>query len=125
MDRGRRADQPFHLVPRGGMPKEALLQRLRDAGVGLGLCPLELAPRLRLLLLDQAEGAAGQPLTRNCAPHGAITVASAPLDDDEDVPRGFYLRRIEGTLWLRGYRSWDGHLWSPGDILAFSKGRED
>ena len=89
------------------------------AAAGLGLCPLELAPHLRLALLDQPEGANRHPSTQGCAPHGSITVASAPLDSSEEVPKGFYLRRIEGTLWLRGYRSWSGHQWSPGDVLAF------
>ena len=170
------SDKQFRVVSYGGMPKEALLQRLRDSGVelnelahalfadarfttslvptevqvaevspaslgfhagasfeqliegaaaaGLGLCPLELGPHLRLALLDQLEGAAGRQPTQGCAPHGSITVASRPLDADEEVPKGFYLRRIEGTLWLRGYRSWSGHLWSPGDVLAFIKSRE-
>ena len=94
------------------------------AAAGLGLCPLELAAHLRLALLDQPEGATGRQPTQGCAPYGAITVASPPLDDNEEVPKGFYLRRIEGTLWLRAYRSWSGHVWSPGDVLAFIKSRE-
>jgi len=109
-----------------GFPSGATFERLvaGAATAGLGLCPLELAPHLRLALLDQREGATGRPPTQGCAPHGAITVASPPLDSTEEVPTGFYLRRIEGTLWLRGYRSWSGHLWNPGDVLAFIKSRE-
>ena len=109
-----------------GFPAGATFERLVEsaAAAGLGLCPLELASHLRLALLDQPEGAAGHPPTQGCAPHGAITVASAPLDSSEETPKGFYLRRIEGTLWLRGYRSWSGHLWNPGDVLAFIKSRE-
>jgi hypothetical protein len=87
---------------------------------GLSMCPLELAPHLRLQLLDQSEGAVGSPPTRNRAPPGSITVVSPPLSSDDDVPKGFYLRRIEGTLWLRGYTSWAGHVWQPEDMLAFS-----
>lgn len=101
----------------GGATFEALVEQAKR--LGLALCPLELGPHLRLALPEQAEGFVGQPPSRGCAPPGSITVASAPLDEDDEVPKGFYLRRIEGALWLRGYRSWPGHLWSPQDGLAF------
>jgi hypothetical protein len=109
-----------------GFPAGASFESLVESAeaAGLGLCPLELGPHLRLALRDQSEGAAGRPPTHGCAPYGAITVASPPLDGHEDAPKGFYLRRIEDTLWLRGYRSWNGHLWSPGDVLVFIKSRE-
>ena len=90
------------------------------AAVGLSLCPLELGPHLRLQFTDQTEGSMGQPASQHCAPAGAVTVASAPLCDDDEAPRGFYLRRIEGALWLRGYRSWSGHVWSPADVFVFA-----
>ena len=73
---------------------------------GLAECPLELGPHLRLQFLDQPEGAAGLPATHGRAPPGAITVASSPLDERDETPKGFYLRRIDGVLWLRGY--WSG-----------------
>jgi hypothetical protein len=91
------------------------------AGQGLSACPLELAPHLRLQYTDQPEGAIGQPATRHQAPPGSITVASCPLSDDEDVPKGFYLRRMDGMLWLRGYRAPAEHVWSPGDVLVFQR----
>ena len=90
----------------------------RAAKAGLELCSLELGPHFRLSLLQQPE-VAGAPGSSGCAPPGSITVATAPLDDRDETPKGFYLRRIEGTLWLRGYRSWSGHIWSPNDVLAF------
>lgn len=90
---------------------------------GYSLCPLELGPHLRLAFTDQPEGLLGQPPSQNCAPPGSITVASQPISDDEDVPKGFYLRVIEGVPWLRGYRSWPGHLWAPTDVLAFVESR--
>lgn len=89
----------------------------------LALCPLELGPHLRLALLDQAEGAQGFERRQHTAPPGAITVVSQPLPEDGEEFRGFYLRRIEGTLWLRGYKSWSGHLWQPEDILLFTSAR--
>lgn len=98
--------------------------RARSADLGLSLCPLELGPHLRLEDLAQAEGSMGRSEMRHCAPPGALTVLSPPLDDDDETPKGFYLRRIDGTLWLRGYRSWPGHVWSPSDELVFLGGPE-
>jgi hypothetical protein len=86
---------------------------------GYSLCPLELAPHFRLAFADQPEGFVGQPLSQNCAPPGSVTVASLPVSQDEEVPRGFYLRVIEGVPWLRGYRSWPGHVRAPHDVFAF------
>lgn len=95
-------------------------QIVEDAAVvGLSLCPLELGPHFRLQYTDQPEGFIGQPASRHRAPPGSVTVASAPVAEDEDTPKGFYLRRIEGALWLRGYRSWPGHVYSPEDRFVF------
>lgn len=93
--------------------------------VGLSLCPLELGPHLRLQFLDQAEGSLGQPPSRHRAPPGSLTIASRPLTEDDDVPKGFYLRRIDGVLWLRGYHSGSEHLWSPEDHLIFCHAQQD
>lgn len=88
---------------------------------GMALCPLELGPYLRLFLMDQEEGALDLPVIVNRAPPGSITVASAELSADEAIPKGFYLRCVEGELWLRGYRSWSGHIWSAQDVFAFQR----
>jgi hypothetical protein len=92
------------------------------AASGLVECPLELGPHLRLQFVDQADGADGLPLTHGRAPPGSITVASPPLDERDETPKGFYLRRLGGVLWLRGYWSWPGHIWSPDDVLVFRRG---
>jgi hypothetical protein len=89
---------------------------------GLVECPLELGPYLRMQFRDQPDGADGKPLTHGRAPPGSITVASQPLDDSDETAKGFYLRRVDGVLWLRGYWSWPGHIWSPEDVLLFSRG---
>jgi hypothetical protein len=104
-----------------GFPEGATIAecRARAAARGLLLCPLELGPHLRLQYRDQPEGASGKPVTRHRAPYGSITVVSEPLAEAHDVPKGFYLRRIEGVLWLRGYRSGPEHVWDPDDHLLF------
>lgn len=74
--------------------------------VGLFLCPLELAPHLRLQFLDQTEG-----------PY--LTIASPKTRNDDAYPNGFYLRRIDGELWLRGYRATSDHIWEPTSRFVF------
>ncbi|MFM2398105.1 MAG: hypothetical protein RL341_262 [Pseudomonadota bacterium] len=86
---------------------------------GYCLCPLELGPHFRLQFMHQAEGFVGYPPSANCKPPGSITVASQPIAQSDDVPKGFYLRVIEGVRWLRGYRSWAGHGYAPADVFAF------
>ena len=93
----------------------------RAARRGLALCPLELGPHFRLQYLDQPEGSAGRPPSRHRAPSGSITVASAPIADDDAVPKGFYLRRFDGVLWLRGYRASPDHVHRPEDVFAFAR----
>lgn len=88
---------------------------------GLVECPLELGPHLRMQFLDQPEGAAGFPQTHGQAPPGSITVASVPLDDRDETPKGFYLRRIHGVPWLRGYWSGASDLCNPQDVFVFSR----
>lgn len=89
----------------------------------LGLCPLELAPHLRLQFTEQPEGSVGYPASQNRAPTGTLTVASSALTEDDDIPKGFYLRRIERVLWLRGYISWAGHVWNPEDSFVFVRSK--
>ena len=105
-----------------GFSHGATIAEIFDRGsqIGLAPCPAELAPHLRLHYRDQPEGAVGQLPTRHRAPPGSLTVASKPTAIDEDIPQGFYLRRIDGVLWLRGYRSGPEHVWSPEDRLLFA-----
>lgn len=91
----------------------------RATKLGLELCPLELGPHLRLAYLDQPEGSSGKPSRLHQAPFGSITIASETLSEDDDFPKGFYLRRIEGVLWLRGYHATNLYVWKPDDHLIF------
>lgn len=102
-----------------GAPWEEI--RARSDQLGLDVCPLELGPHLRLAYLDQPEGSFGDPPREHRAPFGSVTVVSKPLDEDPDTPKGFYLRRIDGVLWLRGYRSERTYVWDPGDHLVFCR----
>lgn len=100
-----------------GATSDDIFRRARQ--LGLELCPLELGPYLRMAYLDQPEGSFGTPPRRHQAPAGSVTIASEPLDEDRDTPKGFYLRRIDGILWLRGYVADATHIWNPGDHLVF------
>lgn len=105
-----------------GCPDGATMPELirRAGSAGLAPAPLELGPHLRLELLDQLEGARGRDATAGRAPPGSLTVISAPVAESDAFPKGFYLRRIEGVPWLRGYCSDDAHVWSAGDVLVFA-----
>jgi len=108
-----------------GLPDGGTLAQAIDAAtaLGFGLCPRELGPYLRLAYMDQEEGSVGYEATRHQAPPGSITVVDQRPKEDESEYQGLYLRRIEGKLWLRGYRSWSGHLWQPQDTLVFTTAR--
>lgn len=87
--------------------------------LNLELCPLELGPYIRLSYLDQPEGFIGNSKKQYQAPSGSITIASESLSEDEDFPKGFYIRRINGVLWLRGYRADYLHVWNNDDHFIF------
>ncbi len=104
-----------------GYPQGASFARIIEGALAFGLsaCPLELGPHFRLQYPEQAEGQIGPPSSKQCAPAGSITIVSEPPEDYEE-PQGFYLRRINGVLWLRGYRSGPEHIWSPEDRLVLA-----
>lgn len=93
----------------------------RAAQCGLSVCPVELGPFLRLHDFDEPE-ISQSPSGSGRAPEGAVTVMSEPLCKDHNFPGGFYLRRVDGVLWLRGYCSDDEHVWNPTDRLAWIRG---
>lgn len=104
-----------------GFPEGATMAQIfkKARDLDLELCPLELGPYLRLGYLDQPEDYSEKSLRQHQAPSGSITIASEIPTEDEDFPKGFYLRRINGVLWLRGYRADHLHVWNPDDHFIF------
>ena len=86
--------------------------------LGLKLCPLEIAPYLRLDHLDQI---GNEDFQKNQAPKGSITIASKIIKDEQNFPKGFYIRRIKDELWLRGYIASDDYIWNLDDHFIFIK----
>lgn len=91
-----------------GFPDGTMVAQIfaRAQQLGLELCPLEMAPYLRLQYLDQPEG------------HW-ITIASPRPPADSNLPSGFYVRRLPDGLWLRGYVATDDHVWGPDEHFIF------
>lgn len=88
----------------------------------LSYCPIEFAPFIRLAYLEQTESKVN---TVNQNPHGAITIFSETLSEDEDFPRGLYLRNFEGSNWLRGYCCSNDYLWASDARMIFQVKQPD
>ncbi len=97
-----------------GAPLSRVIEAVRENG--FELCPATTGPYLRLLLTQRSVQGAVQKQGR--APSGSLTVLSRPLRDDDEYPKGFYLRVVDGVSWLRGYRCDDQHRWAPHDVLV-------
>ena len=107
-----------------GFPEGAVRAQVAARALESGLreCPLELGPHLRLQFAEQPEVAGGTLASIGRAPPGAITIMSPPLDDSDETPKGFYLRRLDGLSWLRGYWASADYVRGPEDVLVFSRG---
>ncbi|MFD1885502.1 helicase [Paenibacillus wenxiniae] len=105
-----------------GFPDGATTEQMftKAQQLGLKLCPLELAPYLRMQYIDQPEDMEGE-VRHNQAPSGSVTVASEPISEEDTFPKGFYLRHMHGELWLRGYCADDLHSWNANDRFIFVK----
>ena len=103
-----------------GLPDGVTLPQILDGAQqqGLLLCPADTGPYLRMALSEQATSL-DSVMSSGRAPTGAITVAAETLSDDNDYPKGFYLRVVDGQAWLRGYRCDDEHPWSADDRFVF------
>lgn len=88
------------------------------ASRGLAPGPVELAVHLRLQTRDPDEVVAPAG-AEGGAPPGALMVAAPPLPTDDGRLLGFYLRRIDGVDWLRGYRAPPDHVWRAADRFVY------
>ena len=104
-----------------GLSEGATFPQILAAAALLELrpCPLDLGPCLRLAYLLQSGRDDDVPLAQHRAPPGSLTVVSLPLFEDDEFPKGFYLRSIDGAPWLRGYRCSMDYGWHASDRLVF------
>ena len=103
-----------------GLPDGGSLSQVFEAAEQqhLSLCPADTGPYLRLAIVEQV-GSADSIMSSGRAPAGSLTVASPVLSEDDEYPKGFYLRVVDGQEWLRGYRCDDEHVWSADDRFVF------
>ena len=104
-----------------GLTEGAALSEIfaRLPAFGLKPCRPATGLFLRLCWREQPESTNSVLSGTHRSPEGAVTVLSEPLEADERFPKGLYLRKVEGVLWLRGYVCSDDHRWSPDDVFAF------
>lgn len=104
-----------------GLPGGGTLDEVFAAAraMGLALCPLATGPYLRLVHREAASR--DRALHRRRPPEAALHVASQPLDPRFEVPKGFYLRTVEGRRWLRGYRCSDDYVVPPDTVHVFTR----
>lgn len=86
---------------------------------GLSYCPLELAPYIRLSKLYDKDQTELEEKKWGKAPPNSITIFSEPVLKDDNFPKGFYIRTINGNPWLRGYRCSADYVWDPNDRMIF------
>ena len=82
-------------------------------------CPPNTGLFLRLAWTDQPESADPVLTGTHSAPDGAVTVFSEQLEPDDAFPKGLYLRKAAGKLWLRGYVCDSGYRFPAKAQLAF------
>ncbi|MGR5237807.1 hypothetical protein [Vibrio alfacsensis] len=95
---------PFEFGLYFGATLGELIQKAQQCG--LSVSPLEVALYLRLQDLDLCLGE-------------YLTIASSPISEDENYPRGFYIRNLEDGLWLRGFRSSVDFAFPPSTKFVF------
>ena len=101
-----------------GLERGASLDELfrHIQGTRFAPCPPDTGFFLRLAWTDQPQSRNSILTGTHGSPDQAVTVLSEPLERDDAFPKGLYLRRVDGNLWLRGYVC-DSAYRFPGDAL--------
>ena len=84
-----------------GATLDELFRHIR--GTQFRPCPADTGFFLRLAWTDQPQSQNSILTGTHSSPDQAVTVLSEMLERDDDFPKGLYLRRVDGSLWLRGY----------------------
>ena len=94
-----------------------IYQKLPQAG--LKPCPPQTGLFLRLAWRDQPESENAILTGTHEVPDQAVTVLSELLEENDDFPKGLYLRNVEGILWLRGYVCESQYCFPADAVFAF------
>ena len=97
-----------------GATLEELFRHIQ--GIGLSPCSPDTGVFLRLAWTDQPQSRNSMLTGTHGSPDGAVTVLSEILEPDDAFPKGLYLRKVDGKLWLRGYVC-DSAYRFPGEAL--------
>ncbi len=71
--------------------------------MGFQPCAPDTGLFLRLAWKDQPQSQNSVLSGTHSSPDQAVTVLSEVLEENDDFPKGLYLRNVDGVLWLRGY----------------------
>lgn len=96
-----------------GFTAEPTLPEIHQQVINCGfeLCPLQLAPYLRLKFTTQRVSKNKILTGQKRSPDAAINVLTPVISADTNFPKGFYLRNVDNELWLRGFICGDAHHW--------------
>lgn len=111
----------FYSLSELGFVEKATLNDIfvKIADMNLKPCHISTALFLRLAYLNQPPSNNSIVSSNNQSPDGAVIVLSEPLEYNQSLPKGFYLRNVDNHLWLRGYVCDDTYLWELNDIFVF------
>ncbi len=98
----------------GGASLDELFRYIK--GTQFSPCPPDTGFFLRLAWTDQPQSQNSVLTGTHGSPDRAVTVLSEMLERDDAFPKGLYLRKVDGKLWLRGYVC-DSAYRFPGDAL--------
>lgn len=104
-----------------GLVNGGTLCEIRDQAMKYGFrpCPVSTGLFLRLAWKDQPESRSSVLRGTHHAPDGAVTVLSDEPERDSSFPKGLYLRKVDGKLWLRGYICDASYVFAKDDLFAF------